>query len=607
MKHSIVMIAGVLASIGVGVSGAMASASAERPDLRVLAVTGEDAPSLDGATLGSFLSWPRINNNGLVTFSSDIDGSTISSREDRGVFRYGVRSRRLLAQDGDDAGTRNGSYLINVGPAHIADTGAVLASAAIVLDRPGLTFQNLDGVALYTLKNGQRTLIVREGDNAPVAENEAPIANFFDAFVRQGSFSINDNEVVSFFANFAGDRRCYYENTGIFQADELGLRKILRGDDIAPGSGGRHLRPSDLSVAFGCGSATSTDTPAFLELGNMLDDGTQIYVGSLNFDEDPDTFGSEAITALMTVRGNDGEVLAVQDDPIPSDPAFRYFTFRNPTINENGSVIFEGLILNNRDEVQSAIVRLSGTDSEILLKSGDPAPGTPGGTIDFTDSFDGFSLNANGDAVIRASYEKADGDDGRGVYFAPGNGDPIELIAAVGDEIEISEGKIRTLSALRVSRQALNDGGQIVMSVDLTNDADNGVGERVSAILMAGPPNVFPEADNIDIDVIPFNEANRFRAGKFDRILVAILSTETFDAPSAIDQSTVRFGLRGEEASPLTDCYSAIANDGDNLRDLVCRFRVGDTGITRSAKQARLTAERIDGGAISGSDAINPR
>ena len=115
-----------------------------------------------------------------------------------------------------------------------------------------------------------------------------------------------------------------------------------------------------------------------------------------------------------------------------------------------------------------------------------------------------------------------------------------------------------------------------------------------------------PNGRDVEIDVLPFNPWNKFSTGKYDRIKVAILSSETFDATTEIDQSTIRFGVNGAEAAPLTRCYTAIANNGDNLRDLVCRFRVGDTGLDSDDTEARLTADLIGGGSISGSDMIQP-
>ena len=87
-------------------------------------------------------------------------------------------------------------------------------------------------------------------------------------------------------------------------------------------------------------------------------------------------------------------------------------------------------------------------------------------------------------------------------------------------------------------------------------------------------------------------------------ITVAILSSSTFNAPTAVDRKSLTFGHTGTEAS-LTSCNTASRDvNGDNRMDLVCHFSVAATGFQLGDTLGYLKGLTLVGNAIHGSDTV---
>ncbi len=114
-----------------------------------------------------------------------------------------------------------------------------------------------------------------------------------------------------------------------------------------------------------------------------------------------------------------------------------------------------------------------------------------------------------------------------------------------------------------------------------------------------------PGATSVDIDIIPYSKRNRFLLEFRRWIPVAILSNENFDAVNDLDRSTIRFGTTGEETAPRR-CRAKVVNHEDNLRDLVCWFRVKKAGFGEESAIGVLTANTFEGRQIIATDEVNP-
>lgn len=114
------------------------------------------------------------------------------------------------------------------------------------------------------------------------------------------------------------------------------------------------------------------------------------------------------------------------------------------------------------------------------------------------------------------------------------------------------------------------------------------------------------------IDIRPGKLPNKIDLSSRGTVAVAILSRPKaifsearFDAPSMVDQSTLTFGATGNERS-LSRCSrrNRDVND-DSLPDLICRFRIGLTGIQVGDATAILRFTDVNGIPYEGRDAIS--
>ena len=117
---------------------------------------------------------------------------------------------------------------------------------------------------------------------------------------------------------------------------------------------------------------------------------------------------------------------------------------------------------------------------------------------------------------------------------------------------------------------------------------------RRSWSVSAGVAPVLPVAIEIEPGANPAN-INPKSHGK---IPVAILSTASFNAPSSVNSSSLKFGRTGNEAS-LALCQVQDVN-GDGLADLLCLFTMQLTGFQAGDTQGVLTGQTVDGTSIKG-------
>jgi hypothetical protein len=114
----------------------------------------------------------------------------------------------------------------------------------------------------------------------------------------------------------------------------------------------------------------------------------------------------------------------------------------------------------------------------------------------------------------------------------------------------------------------------------------------------------------VTLDIKPGADPNKVNPDSHGRLPVAILSTADFHAATEVDRSSLGFGKTGEEYSLVTKrrkgapmCSSEDVN-ADGLADLVCRFDVQRTGISRGDVRAFLGGRTVEGLPIAGAGPI---
>jgi hypothetical protein len=106
------------------------------------------------------------------------------------------------------------------------------------------------------------------------------------------------------------------------------------------------------------------------------------------------------------------------------------------------------------------------------------------------------------------------------------------------------------------------------------------------------------------IDIRPGKAPNLVHPQSRGNVAVAILSRNGFDAVSAVDQATLRFGRNGTEAS-LRKCKAkGMDVNRDGLVDLVCRFNIGQAGFQAGDSVGIVRFKDTNGVPYEGRDAI---
>ena len=131
----------------------------------------------------------------------------------------------------------------------------------------------------------------------------------------------------------------------------------------------------------------------------------------------------------------------------------------------------------------------------------------------------------------------------------------------------------------------------------LGEDGTDGILRFDTAFPQCTPPSL------VSIDIKPGTYPNSINAGKNGRIAVGILSTSTFDAVYAVDQSSLTFGGTGNEDS-FIQCATADVNKDKRL-DLVCHFDAKNTGFQTGDTEGLLKGTTVQGLPIVGMDSVN--
>jgi len=112
------------------------------------------------------------------------------------------------------------------------------------------------------------------------------------------------------------------------------------------------------------------------------------------------------------------------------------------------------------------------------------------------------------------------------------------------------------------------------------------------------------ELIEVSIDIKPGSNPNSINPRSNGSIPVAILSTADFDAPAAVDRTSLTFGRTGDEAS-LAFCGTTLKDvNADSRLDLVCHFTTSVTGFQVGDTEGILKGETGGGTAIEGRDAV---
>jgi hypothetical protein len=486
------------------------SSTAHAATLRTVALSGHQAPGApSGVNFSSFLNLlapPALNDAGQTAFLASLSGGGVDSSNDGGLWSEGSGSLALVAREGSQApGTPDG---VRFSEHAIHDFGrAVLNDAGQIAFYGFLTGSGVDSRNQYGIwsgGSGTLALVARSGSPIPgttgaivhplinpILLNNAGQTEFRDQFAiwsdRSGSLArvaspglhapgtsdgvnfrnigfppaLNDAGQTAFAAMLTGSGVDSTNNIGIWSEGSGTLALVARAGDHAPGM------PSGVNFGLIYGFSVA--------LNNA---GQAAFVAPLN----GSGVDSTNDWGLWSDRSGNLELVAREGDQAPGAPSGVNFgdsggtTFIRPVLNDAGQTAFGARSTDGRLGIWS-----DGSGSLALIaRLGDHAPGRPSGEVfGFFDLFDSIVLNNAG----QIAFIGADSS-GLGIWATDRTG-ALQLIAHVGDMLEVAPGDFRTISYLLETsdhvtgngdgrRSYFNNRGQLAFAATFT-DGTSGI------------------------------------------------------------------------------------------------------------------------------------
>ncbi len=413
MKTNAFAAASAVMALSLGLAGA-----AEAATIRVVALTGQEAPGTGGAVFTAFdtvaeLKSPSLNDMGEVAFYGEFDGPAVTGGS--GVFTSGA----LVARTGDSAPGAGGAvYTAFEGDIALNNAGETAFRARVVA--PAVTNVNDEGV--FT----SGALVAREGDVAPGTGGATFSWDPVNAFVF-GDPTIDDAGQIAFRARLGGPGVTDDNDRGIFASGAL----VVRTGDVAPGTGGAVF--SDLG------------DPALTASGEAAYHARLDGPGITNANE----------TGFFTSDGP----LVRRGDAVPDigGAVFTGFVGIRPALNDAGEQAFVGRVGGPGITVDDELAVFAA--GALVAREGDLAPSAGGAEFN---SFFYTGLNTAGDVVFDARLRGAGVTTDNNTALFAWRGGAFEMILRTGGLIDIGGGDLREVLSFQFGGQrGFNENGDI--------------------------------------------------------------------------------------------------------------------------------------------------
>lgn len=395
--------------------------------------------------------WPAFADDGSVVFRAQMEGGTITALNSRAYFRGTTAADlQMLTRMADPAPGLPGLTIGN-------GTGSNGLSSTFARSPDGRTFWGsyvagpgvtaTSNTALFGGDPAAPALVAREGDAAPGTAGAAYNTDFSQI---GGQFTqINHTGTVLYTSKLVGGDTSTSNDSGLFYGPLATPGMLVRkGDILLPGltvtSVGTYVveMDNDGRVVFdacvsGAGVTTANDC------------GIWLYTPGLGFssliregDPAPGTAGA----SFGDSDGNWGAGYSVND-----------FT-RSGKFLFTADLVGGDAIPGNND--RAVYIGSTGGTMTLLGRSGDPAPGTDGTFLGFSPFFS--HVNDSGQFVLQAQIVggTSDATNNNGYWTGPAGGGPLVKIVRTGDPAPGTPGAV--FDSLIAWQDMFSDHGRLV-------------------------------------------------------------------------------------------------------------------------------------------------
>ncbi len=492
----------------------------------IAAKTGDTVPGAPaGVTFGNSFTSPLINRAGQRAFTAALEGSSVTSTNQRGVWMESSGALALVARLGDEApGTSGGAYFSLLRSPLINDTGGIVFSA----DLSGVGTASTNNTGIWAGGQASPGLLARAGKPAPGTEAGVFFSSSF------GPLAINLQGKVTFPAGLTGTGVTASNDSGIWTGNTSSLTLVARGGSPAPGlstgavfrtlintvpvlnSAGRTAFQAGLA---GTGISNSNDTSVWSEgtgsLALVAQEGSQapgtsadvnfnFFNTMVSFNEAGQVAFQAGLTGTEVNITNDSGVwskgsgslalVARKGSPAAGTPADVYFgAVRPPLINHAGKTAFTAdLVGSGVTTTDDGGVWSEGAGTLALVaRKGDQAPGAPAG-VNFSGFNSTVTMNGAGQTAFSGNLTGAGVTNSNdfGIWAVDPFGQLVK-IARSGDEFSPASNDARTIESAGLltgsgeedgKASSFNDRGQLAFQLTFTNST-----AAVGSLLVGGP------------------------------------------------------------------------------------------------------------------------
>lgn len=302
---------------------------------------------------------------------------------------------------------------------------------------------------------------------------------------------------------------------GYWKTGTTGLSLIANVGDEAPGTGGRIFGnltagASTTTTPFDTGipSVASVTGPVLNRSDDVVFNG---FLDPLNPDIDPsDPAFIPGEEGIWIQDGTGLRLVAIIGDPAPGTTGLAFTDFNHVNFNSLGQLAFDAALNSGEPGNDHGIWHGPPDNLTLLVREGDPAPGTAGETFNYLTY--GPSMNDSGEVVFQAQLTETGAD---GVWRAGTNGS-LELILREGEVLKVNDGDYRTVETVVVgdglpssfsAYNRFNEAGQLVIPVVFA-DGTEGVylaspvdpATNQPPVANAGPDQTVEESQTLTLD-----------------------------------------------------------------------------------------------------------